>query len=173
MALPVAYEAISPAEKPRTRSMMRMRAMAIAFGVAMVACVALLAAGTVTPPPSLGACSRDSPRLVSRWLTSMLPWPHFGVCSDVVECRSPQQPTLRARCSEPRSARWWVTRSSFKCSHRPFVDFGLTRLRRAGLNKLADHVLKNGDKMSVAHMAKLFQDWRPAAAKCVVFQKFV
>jgi hypothetical protein len=45
MALPVAYEAISPAEKPRTRSMMRMRAMAIAFGVAMVACVALLAAG--------------------------------------------------------------------------------------------------------------------------------
>jgi hypothetical protein len=33
-----------------------------------------------------------------------------------------------------------------------------------GLNKLADHMLKNGDKMSVKHMAKLFEDWKPSAA---------
>jgi len=76
--------------------MMRMRAMAIAFGVAMVACVALLAAG-----------HRSSRRSE---LVALSPEAHVG------------------------------------------------------LNKLADHVLKNGDKMSVAHMAKLFQDWRPAAA---------
>ena len=50
MALPVAYEAISPAQKPKARGMMRVRAMAIAFGVAMVACVGLLAAGTAHPP---------------------------------------------------------------------------------------------------------------------------
>jgi len=30
---------------------------------------------------------------------------------------------------------------------------------------LADHMLKNGDKMSVKHMAKLFEDWKPSAAE--------
>ena len=36
-------------------------------------------------------------------------------------------------------------------------------LLSAGLNKLALHVLKHGDKMTVDHMAKLFQLWEPSA----------
>lgn len=49
MALP--YDAIAPAASPQPRGMMRMRAVALAFGIAMVACVGLLAVGE--PPVNL------------------------------------------------------------------------------------------------------------------------
>jgi len=74
--------------------MMRMRAVALAFGIAMVACVGLLA---------VGGGSR----------TEL-----------IVNGNAP---------------------------------------RHVGLNRLALHVLEHGDKMSVDHMAKLFQLWEPSA----------
>ena len=50
MALP--YDAIAPAASPQPRGMMRMRAVALAFGIAMVACVGLLAVGEPLSPSS-------------------------------------------------------------------------------------------------------------------------